>query len=95
LDFWRADFGLFRRFIDRVPWEAALKGKGVQEGWTVFREEVLKAQEQSIPTCRKMSRRGIRLARLNRKLWLEFRKKGEFMSFRKRGRPLRRTTRIL
>ncbi|RMC04224.1 hypothetical protein DUI87_19043 [Hirundo rustica rustica] len=31
LDFWRADFGLFRRLIQRVPWEAALKNKGVQE----------------------------------------------------------------
>ena len=32
LDFWMADFGLFRRLVDRVPWEAVLKGKGVQEG---------------------------------------------------------------
>ncbi|RMB93712.1 hypothetical protein DUI87_29942 [Hirundo rustica rustica] len=31
LDFWRADFGLFRRLIQRVNWEAALKNKGVQE----------------------------------------------------------------
>ncbi|KAF4796229.1 hypothetical protein TURU_086123 [Turdus rufiventris] len=29
LDFQRADFGLFRRLIQRVPWEAALKNKGV------------------------------------------------------------------
>ncbi|RMC09659.1 hypothetical protein DUI87_13445 [Hirundo rustica rustica] len=31
LDFQRADFGLFRRLIQRVPWEADLKNKGVQE----------------------------------------------------------------
>ncbi|RMC20142.1 hypothetical protein DUI87_00988 [Hirundo rustica rustica] len=31
LDFQRADFGLFRRLIRRVPWGAALKNKGVQE----------------------------------------------------------------
>ncbi|KAK4811010.1 hypothetical protein QYF61_015714 [Mycteria americana] len=49
LDFRRADFGLFRRLVERVPWEAALMGKGVQEGWTFFKEEVLKAQEQAIP----------------------------------------------
>ncbi|RMC00287.1 hypothetical protein DUI87_22894 [Hirundo rustica rustica] len=30
-DFWRADFGLFRRLIQRVPWETALKNKGVHE----------------------------------------------------------------
>ena len=29
LDFWRADFGLFRSLVDKVPWEAVLKGKGV------------------------------------------------------------------
>ncbi|KAK4825507.1 hypothetical protein QYF61_000020 [Mycteria americana] len=42
LDFWRADFGLFRGLVDRVPWEAVLKGKGVQEGWTFFKKEILK-----------------------------------------------------
>ncbi|TRZ14353.1 hypothetical protein HGM15179_012750 [Zosterops borbonicus] len=31
LNFQRADFGLFRRLIQRVLWEAALKNKGVQE----------------------------------------------------------------
>ncbi|KAK4818855.1 hypothetical protein QYF61_020074 [Mycteria americana] len=49
LEFRRVDFGLFRRLVDRVPWEAALTGKGVQEGWTFFKEEVLKAQEQAVP----------------------------------------------
>ena len=51
LDFWRADFGLFRRLVDRVPWEAVLKGKGVQEGWTFFKKEILKVQEQAVPMC--------------------------------------------
>jgi len=55
LDFWRADFGLFRSLVDTGPWEAALKGKGAQEGWTLFKEEVLKAQEQAILMCRKMN----------------------------------------
>lgn len=32
LDFQREDFGLFRDLVDRVPWEAVLKGKGFQEG---------------------------------------------------------------
>ncbi|RMC22456.1 hypothetical protein DUI87_00770 [Hirundo rustica rustica] len=31
LDFQWSNFGLFRRLIQRVPWEAALKNKGVQE----------------------------------------------------------------
>ncbi|KAK4820506.1 hypothetical protein QYF61_000085 [Mycteria americana] len=57
LDFGRADSDLFRRLVDRVPWEAVLKGKGAQEGWTFFKKEILKAQEQAIPMCQKMSRK--------------------------------------
>ena len=49
LDFWRTDFGLFRSLVDRVPWEAVPKGKGVQEGWTFFKKEISKVQEQAIP----------------------------------------------
>ncbi|PKU49228.1 rna-directed dna polymerase from mobile element jockey-like [Limosa lapponica baueri] len=49
LDFRRTDFNLFRRLVDRVPWEAALKGKGVQEGWTLFKKEILEAEEQVVP----------------------------------------------
>ncbi|KAJ7425385.1 hypothetical protein WISP_23650 [Willisornis vidua] len=38
LDFWRTDFGLFRRLVQRVPWETALRNKRVQEGWTYFKK---------------------------------------------------------
>ncbi|KAK4825574.1 LOW QUALITY PROTEIN: hypothetical protein QYF61_000573 [Mycteria americana] len=85
LDFQRADFGLFRRLVERVPWEAALKGKGVQEGWTFFKEEVLKAQERAVPRCRKTSQRGRRPAWLNRELWLELRKKRRVYDLWKKG----------
>ncbi|KAK4828864.1 hypothetical protein QYF61_000992 [Mycteria americana] len=86
LDFRRADFGLFRSLVDRVPWEAALKGKGVQEGWTSFKKETLKAQEQANPMCRKTSWRGRRPAWLNRELWLELRKKRRVYDLWKKGR---------
>ncbi|KAK4819670.1 hypothetical protein QYF61_009779, partial [Mycteria americana] len=86
LDFRRADFSLFRRLVERVPWEAALMGKGVQEGWTFFKEEVLKAQERAVPRCRKTSRRGRRPAWLTRELWLELRKKRRVYDLWKKGR---------
>ncbi|KAK4825246.1 hypothetical protein QYF61_025645, partial [Mycteria americana] len=85
LDFRRADFGLFRRLVKRVPWEAALMGKGVQEGWTFFKEEVLKAQEQAVPRCRKTSQRGRRPAWLTRELWLKLRKKRRVYDLWKKG----------
>ncbi|KAK4823930.1 hypothetical protein QYF61_008316 [Mycteria americana] len=85
LDFRRADFGLFRSLVDKVPWEAVLKGKGVQEGWTFFRKEILKVQQQVVPMCRKMSQRGRRPAWLNKELWLELRKKRRVYDLWKKG----------
>lgn len=41
LGFWRDDFDLFRRLVDRVPW-GVLKGKDVQEDWKCFQKENLK-----------------------------------------------------
>jgi len=55
LDFWRADFDLFRSLIDMIPWEAVLKGKGDQKGWTFFKKEILKVQKAAVPMCQKMS----------------------------------------
>ena len=42
----RADFDLFRMLVAGVPWESLLKGKGVQEAWTLFKTEISKAQEE-------------------------------------------------
>lgn len=42
LDFQKANFGLFRELVERVPWEVAMNGKAVQEGWTFFMSEILK-----------------------------------------------------
>lgn len=36
---------------DTVPCDAVLKGRGVQEGWTLFKREILKALEQALPMC--------------------------------------------
>jgi len=58
MDFRRADFGLIRTLVLRVPWERVLKGKGLQESWAFFKKEVLKAQEQAVPLCCKMNWRG-------------------------------------
>ena len=70
LNFQRADFDLFRMPVARVPWESLLKGKGVQEAWTLLKMEILKAQEQAVPECCKVSRRERRLAWMNQELLL-------------------------
>ncbi|KAF1454281.1 hypothetical protein FQV07_0012639, partial [Pygoscelis papua] len=83
--FRRADFGLFRTLVERVPWETVLKGKGVQEGWTIFKKEVLKAQEQAVPVRRKKNGRGRRPAWLNGELLLGLRKKRRVYRLWKKG----------
>jgi len=45
LDFRRADFGLFRDQIGRVPWDKALEGREAQERWLIFNDHLLQAQE--------------------------------------------------
>ena len=37
LDFWRADFELFRRLVGGVPWGSVLESKGVQDVWSLFK----------------------------------------------------------
>lgn len=38
-----AEYKRFRRLVDKVPGEAVLKDKGVQEGWTPFKRKIFKA----------------------------------------------------
>ena len=71
----RADFDLFRTLVAGVPWESLLKGKGVQEAWTLLKMEILKVQEQGVPECRKVSHRGRRPVWMNQELLLRLRKK--------------------
>ena len=54
-DFQRANFFLFRSLVDRVPWQAVLKGHGVQVGWTFFKKVILKVQDWAVPMCQMMS----------------------------------------
>lgn len=79
--------GLFSRLVGRVPLRAVLKSKGVQEEETLFQKEVLKTQEQPVPLYQKRSHQ-VGSACLNRKLWLDLRKK------KRGGRKLRKTTRM-
>ncbi|KAK4808570.1 LOW QUALITY PROTEIN: hypothetical protein QYF61_009873 [Mycteria americana] len=85
MGFWRAGFDLFGTLVERVPWETVVKGKKVQEGWAFFKKEVLKAQEQAVPMCRKTNQRGRRPAWLNRELLLGLWKKRRVYRFWKKG----------
>lgn len=55
MDFQRVGFDLFGSLVERVPWGTVLRGKGIQQGWTFFRKDVLEAQELTVPMCCKMN----------------------------------------
>ena len=56
LDFWRADFELFRTLAGRIHWESVLKDKGVQEHWTSLKNKIVKTQKKAVISLRhKMS----------------------------------------
>ncbi|KAF1410082.1 hypothetical protein FQV24_0007536, partial [Spheniscus mendiculus] len=57
----------------------------VQEGWTIFKKEVLKAQEQAVPVCRKKNGWGRRPAWLSGELLQRLRKKRRVYRLWKKG----------
>ncbi|GAB0202830.1 hypothetical protein GRJ2_002748600 [Grus japonensis] len=68
LAFSRADFGLFRDLLGRLPWDKALEGRGAQDSWLIFKGHLLQAQEQCIPTKRKSSKTTKRTPWMNKEL---------------------------
>ncbi|GAB0175916.1 mitochondrial enolase superfamily member 1 [Grus japonensis] len=62
LDFRRANFGLLKDLLGRIPWVRALEGWGVQENWSIFKYHFLRAQDWFIPKSRKLSKGGRRPA---------------------------------
>jgi len=83
--FSKSDFELFSSLVRRVPWDSLLKGKGVQEGWTLLKKEVSKAQEQAVPPSLKMSWQRRRPAWMNRKLFLRLQEKKTICLLWKKG----------
>ncbi|GAB0179532.1 hypothetical protein GRJ2_000418500 [Grus japonensis] len=68
LDFSRADFGLFRDLLGRIPWDKALEGRGAQDSWLIFKGHLLQARERCIPTKRKSSKKTKRPPWMNKEL---------------------------
>jgi len=62
LDFRRADFGLFRDLLYRVPWDKALKGRQAQESWLIFKDHLLQPQERCTPAKRNSGKKARRPA---------------------------------
>ncbi|GAB0179431.1 hypothetical protein GRJ2_000408400 [Grus japonensis] len=85
LDFRRADFGLFRDLLGRIPWDKALEGRGAQDSWLVFKGHLVQAQEPCIPAKRKSSKNARGCAWMNKELLGKVKQKKEAYRGWKKG----------
>ncbi|KGL94878.1 hypothetical protein N301_02103, partial [Charadrius vociferus] len=85
MDFRRADFGLLRDLLGRIPWDKGLEGRGAQENWLIFKDHLLQAQEQCIPTKRKSGKNARRPAWMNKELLDNLKQKKEAYKGWKQG----------
>ncbi|KFO70779.1 hypothetical protein N303_15360, partial [Cuculus canorus] len=75
LNFRKADFQLFKELLGRTAWDMILQDKGEKHSWEIFKEAFHRAQESSVPVCRKSGRKGKRLTWLSRELLVKLKKK--------------------
>ncbi|GAB0207239.1 mitochondrial enolase superfamily member 1 [Grus japonensis] len=86
LDFRRANFGLCKDLLGRIPWVRALEGKGgAQESWSTFKHHFLRAQDQCILKNRKTSKGGRRPAWISKELLEKLKGKKEVYRMWKKG----------
>ncbi|GAB0206764.1 mitochondrial enolase superfamily member 1 [Grus japonensis] len=85
LDFRRANFGLFKDLLGRIPWVKALEGKGAQESWLIFKHHFLQAQDQCIPKNRKTRKGGRRPAWMSKEPLEKLKGKKEAYRMWKKG----------
>ncbi|KAK4818274.1 hypothetical protein QYF61_009992 [Mycteria americana] len=85
LNFRKANFQLFKELVNRTPWETALRDKGAEQSWQIFKDTFHTAQELSIPRCKKSGKEGKRPAWLSQDLLVKLKGKKEMHRQRKQG----------
>lgn len=71
LDFRKTSFGLCGDLLGRLNGRLLWRVKGTQDSWSILKDNLLKAQNQSIAMFRKSSKRGSRPAWINEELLTE------------------------
>jgi len=65
LNFKKANFHLFKELVRRTPLEAALRDRGAEQSWQIFKDAFHRAQELSVPRCKESGKGGQRPAWLS------------------------------
>jgi len=58
LNFRKAKFLVFKELLSRIPCETTLRDKGAEQSWQIFKDAFHRAQEPSIPRCKKSGNEG-------------------------------------
>jgi len=53
LNFRRADFQLCKQLVSRTSWDTVLRARGAERSWQIFKDAFHRAQELSVPRCKK------------------------------------------
>ena len=77
LNFRKANFQLCKELVNRTPWETALRDKGAAQSWQIFKDAFHRAQELSVPRCRKSRKEGKRPAWLSQDMLVKLEGKKE------------------
>jgi len=85
LIFRKAHLQLFKEFVSRTPREMALRDRGAEHNWHIFKDDFHRAQELSVPRCEKSGKEGKRLAWLSGDLLVKLKTKRELHREWKQG----------
>ncbi|KFR07593.1 hypothetical protein N306_10821, partial [Opisthocomus hoazin] len=85
LNIWKTSFQLFKDLVSRTPWEMVLRDRGAEQSWKTFKDAFFRAQELSVPRCKKSGKEGKRPAWLSRDLLVKLKGKRELHRQWKQG----------
>ena len=77
LNFRKDNFQLFMQLVSRTPWETVLRDRRPEQSWQIFKDAFHRAQELSVPRCKKSDKEGKRPAWLSRDLLVKLKGKRE------------------
>ncbi|KFQ80133.1 hypothetical protein N335_04342, partial [Phaethon lepturus] len=89
LNFRKANIQLFRELVSKTPWETALRDKGAEQSWQIFKDTFHRVQELSIPRGKKSRKECKRLAWLSQDLMVKLKGKKEMHRQWKQGQVSR------
>ena len=81
----RGNFQLFKGLVAGTPQENALRNKGAEEIWQLFKATFLRAQELSVLICKKSGKEGRMLECLSKVLLVKLKHKREMHTQWKQG----------